>query len=225
MLETRKEKILGLIVDSYTQNAEPVGSKFLVEECGLEVSGATVRNEMRDLEEQGYLTHPHTSSGRMPTEIGYQYYVEHIMKPKSLPKKVQQELESALDSDRKQYLKTIAKYIAEKSQSAVIDAFDEDSLYYTGMSNLFSQPEFRDYAYTVSVSTIFDQVEDRIESVFELLDKENPKVLVGQNNPFGNMCGLVGGRLDEGALFAILGPLRMDYAQGSSFIDYLQKSL
>ena len=82
MLETRKEKILGLIVDSYTQNAEPVGSKFLVEECGLEVSGATVRNEMRDLEEQGYLTHPHTSSGRMPTEIGYQYYVEHIMKPK-----------------------------------------------------------------------------------------------------------------------------------------------
>ena len=225
MLETRKEKILGLIVDSYTQNAEPVGSKFLVEECGLEVSGATVRNEMRDLEEQGYLTHPHTSSGRMPTEAGYEYYVENIMKVKDLSKKLQTELERLKDNDKKQYLKILGKYIAEKTQSAVIVAFGEDSIYYTGISNLFSQPEFRDYAYTVSVSTIFDQVDERIESVFELLNDKEPRVFIGQKNPFGAMCGLVGGRLGDDALFAILGPLRMDYLQGVSFVDYLQKSL
>ncbi|PLX28665.1 hypothetical protein C0581_01325 [Candidatus Parcubacteria bacterium] len=222
-MDERKQKILQLIVESYTSTAEPVGSKFLVEECGLDVSGATVRNEMRDLEEQGYLTHPHTSSGRMPTEMGYEYYVERIMKPRSLSKKIQQELESAADDDRKQHLKTMAKYIAEKSQSAVIVAFGEDSLYYTGISNLFSQAEFRDYAYAVRVSTIFDQVEERIDSVFEILHKENPEILIGGKNPFGAMCGLVGGQLADGALFAILGPLRMDYAQGSSFIDYLQK--
>jgi transcriptional regulator of heat shock response len=144
-----------------------------------------------------------------------------------LSKKTKSEIEASVSEieEKQQRLKVLGKHVAEKVQNAVIIAFDEDSLYYTGISNLFSQPEFRNYAYTVSVSTIFDQVEEQIESVFELLNNEKPKVLIGKNNPFGNMCGLVGGRLSEDSLFVILGPLRMDYALNYSFVDYLQKTL
>jgi len=226
-MDDRKQQILQLVVENYTQTAEPVGSKFLVENCDLGVSGATARNEMRDLEQLGFLTHPHTSSGRMPTEAGYQYYIENIMKPEALNKKIKDELETSVSKveDKQQKLKVLGKQVAEKVQNAVIVAFGESSLYYTGISNLFSQPEFRDYAYTVSVSTIFDQVEERIENIFELFNDEKPLVLIGEKNPFGNMCGLVGGRLNGDSLFAILGPLRMDYALNYSFVDYLQEIL
>ena len=66
-------------LENYLETAEPVGSSFLVEAEGLELSGATIRNEMRDLEEQGFLTHPHTSAGRIPTELGYKYYIKNII--------------------------------------------------------------------------------------------------------------------------------------------------
>jgi len=227
MLDTRKQDILKLIVENYTQTAEPVGSKFLVEQCGLDVSGATARNDMRELEELGYLTHPHTSSGRIPTEAGYAYYVEHIMKPKKIGKKVETELKELAQEtdDVKQRIKFFAKYSAEKTQSATIVAFGEDFIYYTGLSYLFSQPEFRDYAHVARFSTIFDQVDERIGSIYELFESSTPQVILGQKNPFGAMCGLVGGKLDSDILFVTLGPVRMDYATNYSFVDYLQKSI
>lgn len=224
-MEERKQHILRLIIEEYIEHAEPVGSQFLVEEGSLEVSAPTIRNEMRELEEQGYLTHPHTSSGRIPTEKGYMFYVENLMQPKAVSKSMIADMEAVV-TDVKEYrqrVKNIAKYIAEKVQSAIVVAFDEDTIYYTGISNMFSQPEFRDYAYAVKVSSIFDQCEERIETMYEMLTSEKPSILIGEQNPFGEMCGLVGGRLDENTAFSILGPTRMNYAFDHSIISYLQK--
>ena len=78
MLTERQELILKLIVDEYVKTAEPVGSKSLTQ--FLDVSPATIRNEMSDLEELGYLEKTHTSSGRIPSEKGYRYYIEQIAK-------------------------------------------------------------------------------------------------------------------------------------------------
>ena len=69
-METRKRELLKLIVENYIETAEPVGSKFLIQRGNISVSAATVRNEMHELEREGYLTHPHTSAGRIPTELG-----------------------------------------------------------------------------------------------------------------------------------------------------------
>jgi len=124
-----------------------------------------------------------------------------------------------------QYLKQTGKYIAADVHNAVIIAFGEDSLYYTGLSDLFSQPEFHDYAFTVQMSTIFDHVEERISYVFDLFTNSQPHVVIGEKNPFGGMCGLVGGRLGDKSLFAVLGPMRMDYARNYSFVNYLQRIL
>lgn len=85
VLTPRQQTILSLVVREYVDSASPVSSRALVEHYGLRVSTATVRNELARLEELGYLTHPHTSSGRVPTHRGYHYFVERLLGQVELP--------------------------------------------------------------------------------------------------------------------------------------------
>ncbi len=80
-LAERKQKILSAVVENFIRTGEPVGSKTLLDETDMGVSSATVRNDMADLTQKGYLIQPHTSAGRAPTQLGYRYYVDHLMKP------------------------------------------------------------------------------------------------------------------------------------------------
>ena len=84
-LTPRQQTILGLVVREYVKSAAPVSSRVLVEDYGLQVSSATVRNELALLEEMGYLTHPHTSAGRVPTPKGYNHFVERLLGETELP--------------------------------------------------------------------------------------------------------------------------------------------
>ncbi len=84
MLNDRKKKILQTIVEDYIENSQPVGSKKLVECYDLGVSPATIRNEMAELEEMGYLDKPHTSAGRVPSTLGYRVYVDSLMQTNDL---------------------------------------------------------------------------------------------------------------------------------------------
>lgn len=79
ILGERDSKVLGAVVDEFVHSAEPVGSRFLTKRHCFGISPATIRNVMADLEEMGFLTQPHTSAGRKPTDKGYRYYVDHIM--------------------------------------------------------------------------------------------------------------------------------------------------
>ncbi|MCL6634962.1 MAG: heat-inducible transcriptional repressor HrcA [Peptococcaceae bacterium] len=83
-MDDRKQKILLAIVHDYIATAEPVGSRTIAKKYKLGVSPATIRNEMADLEELGYIEQPHTSAGRIPSERGYRYYVDYLMKRKEL---------------------------------------------------------------------------------------------------------------------------------------------
>ncbi len=83
-LESRRNKILELVVDSYVSTATPVGSFAVSKKIKDRLSPATIRNIMADLEDLGYITHPHTSAGRVPTDKGYRYYVDSIMEQKQL---------------------------------------------------------------------------------------------------------------------------------------------
>lgn len=78
-LSERKKQILRAVVENYIQTAEPVGSKAIVASAGLKVSSATIRNEMAELENLGYLEQPHTSAGRIPSPKGYRLYVNELM--------------------------------------------------------------------------------------------------------------------------------------------------
>ena len=76
MLDERKIKILAAVVHDYIATAEPIGSRTIARKYRIGISPATIRNEMADLEEQGYLHQPHTSAGRVPSHKGYRYYVD-----------------------------------------------------------------------------------------------------------------------------------------------------
>ena len=91
-LTTREQQVLQAVIHCYVETAEPAGSRTIAKRFNLGVSAATIRNTMSDLEEKGYLYHPHTSAGRMPTDLAYRVYVDGLMQS---PKLTEQE-ESAL---------------------------------------------------------------------------------------------------------------------------------
>ncbi len=103
MLDDRKLEVLRAIVEDFVSTNEPVGSRALAERHGLGVSPATVRNDMAALEDEGYITHPHTSAGRIPTDRGYRLFVDRLssVKPLSSPERraIQSFLEGAVDLD------------------------------------------------------------------------------------------------------------------------------
>ena len=85
MLSERRESLLNLIVDEYVETAMPIGSQYIVRKHGMAVSSATVRLEMARLEDEGYISQPHTSAGRVPSDKGYRYYVESLMPEETIP--------------------------------------------------------------------------------------------------------------------------------------------
>ncbi len=93
----RKMKILEAVVEAYIKTGDPIGSKAICDALDFNVSSATVRNDMAELSNLGLLEQPHTSSGRIPTELGYRVYIDDLMKPVVLTKKEQNALRNALD--------------------------------------------------------------------------------------------------------------------------------
>ncbi len=106
-LTERKKKILRAVVESYVQTAEPVGSKAVLELSGLAVSSATIRNELADLTEQGYLEQPHTSAGRIPSPKGYRLYVNELMEEQRLSLEETRQINEALHLKMKELDKVI----------------------------------------------------------------------------------------------------------------------
>ena len=122
-LTERQEYILGLMVRSYVESGLPVGSKFLVEQYNLDYSSATVRNEMAVLDELGYLEQLHTSAGRIPTEMGYRYFVQRLIGEFELPLDERQMIRHQFHQarlDMSQWMRLSAAVLAHASRGASI---------------------------------------------------------------------------------------------------------
>jgi len=222
-MEKRQETLLKLVIENYIDTAEPVGSRFLLSASGLDCGEATVRNELRALEEEGYLTHPHTSAGRIPTEKGYRFYLSQINFDKiNVSKKDEVFLQSITkDFTGDEKTKALAKGFSELADVAVLVAFGMDRIYYTGLSNLFRQPEFRELNLVMDVSAVFDRCEECLESFYDKVDHA-PKYFIGGEHPFGLALSVLSCRLDDG-LIALLGPMRMDYKKNYSLINKIKE--
>lgn len=119
-LTDRQKTILMLVVRDYIDSAQPVGSLRLVEHYRLDMSSATIRNEMAALTELGYLRQPHTSAGRVPSEDGYRYFVSHMMQQAELPESVQNTISHQFYQSRadvEQWLTLAASVLATQSQA------------------------------------------------------------------------------------------------------------
>ena len=135
-LNERKLRILQAIVSDFIQTGEPVGSRTLSRKFDMGVSPATIRNEMADLEEMGFLTHPHTSAGRIPSDKGYRLYVNNLMQKYELPEKEKEIIARKLTSNFTELEETIKKAAGLLSEITNLTSFaltptqDEDLLKY-----------------------------------------------------------------------------------------------
>ncbi|MDE2821857.1 MAG: heat-inducible transcriptional repressor HrcA [Chloroflexota bacterium] len=122
-LSSRQEDILTCIVQAYSEKPEPVGSRNLVENYQLNISSATVRNEMSRLEEMGYIAAPHTSAGRVPTAAGFRYFVRRLLQTRSLTRNEQSHISErvgTLHAGMEQWMRRTATLLARSVQSASI---------------------------------------------------------------------------------------------------------
>lgn len=122
-LDERKTKILQAIIRNYLETGEPVGSRTISKYTDLNLSSATIRNEMADLEEMGYILQPHTSAGRIPSDQGYRFYVDSLMKENDKKVVQMQEIQDMLlerQDKMESMLKQVAKVVANNTQYAAM---------------------------------------------------------------------------------------------------------
>lgn len=121
-MERRAAKILAAIVDGYIKTGEPIGSKALALDPEIGVSSATIRNTMAALEQEGYLDHPHTSAGRVPTYKGFRYYVENLMSPEPPSPETLSAIDERLQSDMREeaIVENASAALAEITKCAAI---------------------------------------------------------------------------------------------------------
>jgi heat-inducible transcriptional repressor len=122
-LTRRQENILGFVVRSYTESHKPVSSQQIAEQAKLQVSSATIRNELATLEDLGYIAQPHTSAGRIPTENGYRYFVKHLINNGDLSRSDQSRISVRLESSplaSEAWMRTAASALARTAGSAAL---------------------------------------------------------------------------------------------------------
>ncbi len=233
-LTNRQQALLRGLIEGYITEAKPVASQQLLEKLGLDLSSATIRNELKELEEAGLVTSPHTSAGRIPTEDGYRYFLEHFLDTTAkLDAQSQSELEQLAgvvsDQGEPGVVKQVMKGVATKANEAILLSLGRSSFYYTGISNLFNQPEFQ----TVNEMAIFSNLIDHLDEVMGKLhtneDAEDITIYVGSDNPVSAHCSALVMPYQYAnsvrGTVALLGPMRMDYQYNYELLKYTKHLL
>ena len=230
-LTDRQEKILHLVVDDYVETAQPVGSRIITKRHSLGVSPATIRNEMAELEEEGYLQQPHTSAGRIPSDKGYRYYVDNLMEVEITTTKALQEIRrqyQKLNRDIENILHETVKLLAHITSYASVALTPDNKLWASGLPNIVNHPEFRDIDKIKAILEILEQ--EKILSGI-LRDEQAEDIHIGNENNMPQMkeCSMVTAVYEIGGIpvgsFGVIGPTRMCYGRVLGAVRSVASSL
>ena len=211
----RQHQILAAIIEQYAEVASPVGSSLLAKLFG--VSSATIRAEMAELERMGYIKQPHTSAGRVPTDMGYRFYVNAL--GENAPSLDERRAERALSA------RVQAGAVPERTIRNTVDTLVElthnlglatigNQLYMSGLSNLFGQPEFINGSQVQQVARLLDNLEPWLK---EAAPNKPLSVYIGQENPIVRSagCSLIISKFhspySDHSYIGVLGPTRQSY--------------
>lgn len=234
-MESRREKILKAIVEKFIQTASPIGSKLIYEEYDLDVSPATIRNEMAVLEREGYIVQPHTSAGRIPTSHAYRLFVDQLKYNLQLMNKAKKDMELIRRqhylNKAKERLYEMVAILANVTQNVSFSTLpDNKQLFYMGISNVLRQPEFRsDPSQATQVIEVLETKFADLLSQLKVTDE--PSFYIGEENiiPEIKSCSLLVQKYDYKGfkgVMGILGATRMNYAYNmaalKSAIDLLE---
>ncbi|MFA4967850.1 MAG: hypothetical protein WC624_06515 [Candidatus Margulisiibacteriota bacterium] len=236
-ISDRKKQILEAIVSDYIDTAEPVGSFTITHHYVRQYSPATIRAEMAELEQVGYITHPHTSAGRIPTDLGYRYFVDHIMETKKVAGKEIALIKSGIRKighGFEEILHGTVKMISSlMDYVAVFASFGKGKkqVFSSGYSNILKQPEFQDVSHAQKVMSALEQEDFLARILEEYSSKRELDIKIGHEIRFRDMQDLSIAVVKHNVLginpgaIGIIGPTRMDYIRVKSILDCVSKEL
>jgi transcriptional regulator of heat shock response len=231
-VQQRKDRVLGIVVSQYIRTVSPVGSQLITEQYNLDVSSATVRNILAELEQEGFLFHPHTSAGRVPTARGYRYYVDHLMNEIQLL----EEEKRLIETEHRLYRHRLELLIEKTSQAlsdlthyttiVTLDGWDS-KLILKGTSYVVDYPEQTNILQIQSILRILEEKERLLELMNRDLDKRIG-IYIGHEMALKEMesCSMAVSRFEKDGVsgrIAVLGPTRMQYDRVVSALDYISE--
>ncbi len=233
-LTKRQNKILKAIVREYVGSAIPVSSKRLVKKYHFGVSSATMRNEMVALEEAGLILQRHTSAGRIPTDEGYRYFVDHLLPGRRLSKREQKKLTLELLKTKAEYnklLRQVTKVLSELTGSVALAGLPDEEIFFdSGLRQLLKEPEFAQPEPLYEMAQIMEEMDEHIGEM-ETKPQRDLQVYIGNEIPLCNSqeCAMIVKRFrlpsGERGVIALVGPKRMRYDRNMSLLNFLSKFL
>lgn len=229
-MNIRQARLLQAIIDQFIDSAIPVGSKKLLESAEFSVSSATIRSEMSELEELGFLEQPHVSAGRIPTVKGYRMYVKEFMKPTEHENAVRIRFNDLKEEyfrhkDKERVYESVALLANMMPNVAFATVPHRERVYYLGLANAVRQPEFQ--ADSTLVSGVVEVLEKRLTDVISKIElTDEIQYFVGDKDmcPEFQSCSMLVTKYrvrDQVGAVGILGPMRMDYGYNTVALDMI----
>lgn len=225
----RQAQILSAIIEEYAEVASPVGSNILAKL--FNVSSATIRADMAELEKLGFISQPHTSAGRVPTDRGYRYYVNHVSSdmPVVEDRRSERVITARVGSGGlpEQTIKNAVDTLVDLTHNLGIATIGKQ-MYMSGLSNLFGQPEFIQSSQVKQVASLLDNLEPWL---IEVAPNEPLSVYIGSENPIGRSagCTLIISRFrspySDKSYVGVLGPTRQSYKNVISLVEKTGRAL
>lgn len=231
-ISQRQAKVLACIVKLHSETGKPIASKDLIDKGFFAVSGATLRNEMQALEEAGLITHPHTSSGRVPTDEGFRYFINQLMGHVELSMKERQALKAEilqLQAVNAEIGRRLTKLLSLHSSQASFAVLPEE-VSSTGLSHILESDQLPSED-AKEIAKFFDNLEDYSEQLIaDYADKE-PQTFIGKELTLSKgsdysmiVSGVVLPSGKKGVI-GLVGPKSMKYPKNISLMEYITKFL
>lgn len=225
-MTNRHYALLQGLVEEHTRTAKPVSSTQLAELLMLAVSPATIRSALRDLELEGYITQPHTSAGRVPTDRGYRWYVDRVLVGEIAPwqTKYLAEQFKQLQEEHGRLSRATAILLSRLTRSMAVSGWlSSRDIQEAGLASLLSEPSDDALDQVKEISNFLDRVESNLGELSSL-DDHKTSVFIGEENPLfkAKHTSLLVRTVnldDEKVVLAIIGPKRMKYDRNVSLLE------
>lgn len=234
-MRDRQKEILKAIITEFIQTAQPVGSKTIMIGYNFNISSATIRSDMAHLEEEGLLIQPHTSAGRIPTDLGYRTFVNELIdleRAKQQVKPTLEKLKSEFQKNKfKRQVQDAVHMLSHATTNVSFATLPDSRTFFLGLANVLKKPEFIDNP--IQASQVVEVLEDNdnfIKTLSQLDINEKTEIFIGQENLIEQIqsCSMIVAKYrieDYEGYIGLLGPTRMNYAYNSVILDEVIKLL
>src|SRR5438093_1479359 len=204
-LTERERQVLEAVIETYVETAEPAGSRTISKRFAMALSSATIRNTMSDLEEKGYLYHPHTSAGRIPTDLAYRVYVDSLMRLRQVSRSESDQIREELTGERTavdRILERAAQLLAGQPEFATKERL-QGLLAVTERRDLLREALAKQLGHGLTITIGGEHQDSRL----------SPFTLVTASYRMGALSGVIG----------VLGPTRMPYDKIVALVDHTSR--